>query len=136
MGRRLGKVTPKHAEARATELPASIATEATEFEFFAALRTGGYDHLEFTPSDGGATEHWLACGDGSWVCHTTGADGSYSARQGGPSRLWSRIESAYDEWHRLGKPSRERFGFRVDRDGNHTVWLDSPDSTRTWPLGG
>lgn len=123
-------------DTRATSLPAKIITqEAYPFEFFAALTLpgGGWNHLTFTPSNGSATETWLAQGDGSWVCHTTAADGAHAIRQGGSTRLWDQVESAYKQWHQTDRPCRDRFGLTID-NGHHTIWLDSPDSQRRWVL--
>lgn len=119
---------------RTTELAAEVATGSDPFEFFAALRVGGYDHMSFTPNGDGPTEIWLADGHSSWVCHTT-TDGTHTARQGGPARLWDRIETAYLEWQQLGQPARQRFGLTV-HDGQHTVWLDQQDGPHRWNLTG
>lgn len=118
---------------RTTEFPVEIATGTNPFEFFAALRVGGYDHMSFIPSNGGPTEVWLANGHDSWACHTT-TDGTHIVRQGGPIRLWDRIEQAHNEWERLGQPVRQRFGLTVQRNGTHTVWLDQPTGPRWWSL--
>ena len=121
-------------ETRETALPATIATERNEpFEFFAALSAGGYDWLDFTPSDGSPIETWLTQPNGSWVCHVTHPDGRHFVRQGGPQRLWDHIETAYREWQRLGRPGRQRFGLTV-RAGRQTVWLDHPDGPHHWEL--
>lgn len=125
-----------HGEQRHTSLPADIVTdEASPFEFFAALTLpgGGWDYLVFVPDDGSPPETWIAQGDGSWVCHTTGTEGTHTVCQGGPTRLWNRIETAYQEWHRLGQPAREQFGLTV-HNGRHTVWLDHPDGPHQWEL--
>jgi methyltransferase of ATP-grasp peptide maturase system len=92
---------------RLTTLPADLITdEANPFEFFAALTLpgGGWNHLTFIPSNGDPTETWIAQGDGSWVCHTTGTDGTHTVRQGGPIPLWDRVEAAYHHWHHIGHP--------------------------------
>ncbi|MGQ0715990.1 MAG: ATP-grasp peptide maturase system methyltransferase [Pseudonocardiales bacterium] len=123
-------------DTRHTSLPADIITrEANPFEFFAALTLpgGGWNHLIFTPSNGDAAETWLAQGDGSWVCHTTTADGTHAIRQGGPIRLWDQVERAYKQWHQTGRPTRDRFGLTID-NCRHTIWLDSPDSRHQWML--
>lgn len=121
-------------ETRTTPLAHNIAIDdAQPFEFFAALLTGGYDHLTFTPNTGGLTETWIAHTDGSWVCHTTDTHGVHHVRQGGPRRFWDQIENLYAQWQDLGRPGRNRFGLTVTpRD--HTIWLDSPTSGQTWPL--
>ncbi|MGH3921498.1 MAG: hypothetical protein ACRDTT_01255 [Pseudonocardiaceae bacterium] len=96
---------------------------------------GGWDHMTFIPDDGGPTETWLGQQDGSWTCHTTTIDGTHIIRQGGPHRLWDAIEHAHQEWQQLGQPTRECFGLTVEH-GQHTLWLDEPNSRCMWPLGG
>lgn len=121
---------------RRSILPADIITQETSpVEFFAALTNigGGWNYLTFTPTNGGPTETWIAQGDGSWVCHTSTADGTHSVRQGGPTRLWDQVESAYRQWCQIGRPTRERFGLTIDH-GQHTIWLDDPDGPHQWPL--
>ncbi|MGH3885300.1 MAG: ATP-grasp peptide maturase system methyltransferase [Pseudonocardiaceae bacterium] len=121
---------------RHTGLPAGIITqEDNPFEFFAALTVpgSGWNHLTFTPSNGDPTETWLAQEDGSWVCHTTTADASHTIRQGGPARLWDQVEAVYQQWHQIGRPTRDRFGLTVDND-RHTMWLDCPGSPHQWAL--
>ncbi|MGH3839710.1 MAG: hypothetical protein ACRDSF_29000 [Pseudonocardiaceae bacterium] len=123
-------------DTRHTSLPVDIITqEANPFEFFAALTLpgGGWNHLIFTPSNGDPAETWLAQGDGSWACHTTTAGGTHAIRQGGPTRLWDQVENAYKQWHQTGRPTRDRFGLTID-NGQHTLWLDSPDSQHQWVL--
>lgn len=130
----LRAVTDEQGDERATPLAPELATDDAEpFEFFSALFTGGYDYLTFTPSAGGPTETWIAHADGSWVCHTTDTGGTHRVRQGGPNRLWDRIEQLHQQWHDLGTPQRQRFGLTVTPDA-HTVWLDNPSYGRTWAL--
>jgi methyltransferase of ATP-grasp peptide maturase system len=128
------EIPDQQGEERTTTLAREVATDdAGPFEFFGALFTGGYDYLTFTPSVGGPTETWLAHADGSWVCHTTDTEGSHRVRQGGPQRLWDRIEDLHQQWNDLGRPDRRRFGLTATQEG-HTVWLDHPESGYTWPL--
>ncbi|WP_309117556.1 hypothetical protein [Saccharothrix sp.] len=43
----------------------------------------------------------------------------------GPRRLWDEVVAAYDWWHEVGEPGRERFCLTVLADtGEHQVWLD------------
>lgn len=114
----------------------AVTDEADPFAFFAALFTGGYDQMSFTPNDGGQTETWIALPppDGAWVCHTTDSDGNHHVRQGGPQRLWDRLEHLHARWTQLGRPERDRFGLTVTLDGQHTVWLDAPDGQHRWHL--
>lgn len=123
-------------EKRKTSLPADIISdEASPFEFFAALTVPGcgWDHFVFVPDNGDPVETWIAQGDGSWVRHTTGKDGTHTVWQGGPSQLWDRIETAHQQWHQLGQPARERFGLTV-HNRRHTIWLDHPDGPHQWHL--
>jgi protein-L-isoaspartate(D-aspartate) O-methyltransferase len=124
------------SDQRFTTLPTDVITdEANPFEFFAALTLpgGGWNHLAFIPDNGGPTETWIAQGDSSWVCHTTGTDGTHTVRQGGPLPLWDRVETAYHHWREIGEPTRDRFGLTVHH-GQHTLWLDHPDSSLRWEL--
>lgn len=101
----------------------ALTDEASPFEFFAALTVagGGWDHLGLVPDNGDPAEPWIARGDGSWLCHTTGTDGTHTIWQGGPSRLWDRIETAHQQWHQLGQPARERFGLTIRQRTTHDL---------------
>ncbi len=116
-------------------LPDLITQDSSPFQFFAALIVpgGGWNYLTFIPSNGGPVETWLAQEDGSWVCHTTTAGGAHTVRQGGPTRLWDHVETAYHQWHKIGQPTRDRFGLAI-HDEQHTVWLDHLDSPHQWTL--
>ncbi|MFD2419607.1 methyltransferase domain-containing protein [Amycolatopsis pigmentata] len=133
----LGKaLDDKTGSTRETALPVTVAANAQEpFEFFAALLTGGYAWLEFTPSDGGPRQTVLAHRDGSWVNHTaTGGDQApCTVRQGGPRLLWDEIERLHEQWTELGRPVRERFGLTV-AGGEHVLWLDDPQGPHRWTL--
>lgn len=133
---RVFRAVAGEGDQRSTSLPAGIITdEANPFEFFAALTLpgGGWNHLIFIPRNGGSTETWIAQGGGSWVCHTAGADGVHTVRQGGKISLWDRVEMAHHQWRHLGEPTRDRFGLTVHR-GRHTIWLDHPDGPHQWEL--
>ena len=54
--------------------------------------------------------------------------------QGGPRLMRDEIEYLFETWCGLGAPNREHLGLTVTVDGRHTLWLDSPDSGRTWEL--
>jgi protein-L-isoaspartate O-methyltransferase len=68
--------------------------------------------------------------DRSWV--VVYLDGTQVV-QGGPRRLWDRIEEFYEFLDHNGRPERERFGLTVRPDGSQFVWLDSPEQHR-WEL--
>lgn len=121
---------------RHTDLSAAVVTDQPgSFESFAALTLpgGGWDHLGFTPDNGDPPETWIAQHDGSWACHTTEPNGTYTVRQGGPTRLWDQFETAHRHWSQLGRPSRDRLGLTI-HDTRHTVWLDHPDSPHHWGI--
>ena len=70
--------------------------------------------------------------DRSWVrVHVDG----HAVVQGGPRRLWDRIEDLYGLLDRLGRPPRARFGITVRPDGSQYLWLDSPESEHQWEIG-
>jgi hypothetical protein len=54
--------------------------------------------------------------------------------QSGPRRLWDDIETIRRTWRSLDKPPRERFGVTVTPH-RQAIWLDTPDSAHTWPIG-
>ncbi len=74
---------------------------------------------------------WLDPQDRSWAVLNHGQD---VVTQGGPRRLWDRVEELYDQWCQLGAPNRERFGLTVLPDGCHWLWLDEPGSTNRWDV--
>jgi methyltransferase of ATP-grasp peptide maturase system len=126
------EVDDEDGTAHETELPAdSIRT--TGFEFFAALMVGGTDSMEFVPSNDAPSQTWIAQPDGSWAYHTTQPDGTHVVHEGGPTRIWNRVERAYQLWNELGNPARERFGLTATAN-ELIVWLDDPRSAHRWAL--
>lgn len=125
----LATVGDHDTDTRETGLPVDQVTNAAAFEFFAALVTGGFDTLGFTPNNGGPPETWLTQRDGTWACHTTHPNGTQIVRQGGPSRLWDDIETARSTWQQLGQPARSRFGISVTPQ-KQWIWLDTPGQRR------
>ena len=69
--------------------------------------------------------------DDSWVRFPSGTG---RVQQAGPRRLWDLVESLFERWCRLGAPNRERFGLTVTPAGEHTLWLDRPDSEHRWAV--
>ena len=53
--------------------------------------------------------------------------------EGGPRRLWSEIEDAYEDWSDLGRATRERFGMTFTVGRRH-VWLDRSGSDHSWEV--
>ncbi|MEU5958279.1 methyltransferase domain-containing protein [Streptomyces sp. NPDC047525] len=48
--------------------------------------------------------------------------------QRGPRQVWDEVCTAWNWWHRQGRPRRTRFGVTADRTGHCRSWLDSPDT--------
>lgn len=67
--------------------------------------------------------------------HTT----EFTVTQAGPRHLWNEIAGAYASWTNNGRPGVGRYGLTVHADGEHTLWLDSPDhpfvDDRVFPPG-
>lgn len=61
----------------------------------------------------------------SWASLTAGTD-EHEVTQYGPRRLWDELEAAYDWWVDAGRPSSDRFGLTVTRQGQ-SFWLDHPE---------
>src|SRR5207249_2070892 len=102
------KVRGSKASARPTELSATqLLRPAERFEFFAGL---ALPHV--VAWSAGRGETWLAHPDGSWASYAR-----HGVCQGGPRRLWSIAEAAYQQWLRLDRPPRERFGLTVGPAG-------------------
>ncbi|GAA3012099.1 methyltransferase domain-containing protein [Actinokineospora diospyrosa] len=115
-----------------TTLPATPWTHLVPW-FLAQVGMPGEVSVGYTGLAGGRPE-WstLSAADGSWAwARITGAR---EIRQGGPVRLWDRVEAAHDEWETLGCPDWDRLGLSVTPDGLHRVWLDEPDSGHEWVL--
>jgi Protein-L-isoaspartate carboxylmethyltransferase len=68
--------------------------------------------------------------DGSWAeVHTADPGGEQYVRQGGPERLWDRIEEAYGLWEEKGRPDWSHFSFEARPDGQIIALED-----RRWRL--
>ncbi|XVV02732.1 methyltransferase domain-containing protein [Actinosynnema sp. CA-248983] len=89
-------------------------------------------------TDSGPEWATLSASDGSWAWARMRSDGLgpevREVRQGGPVRLWDRVEVAYEAWEKLGRPDWDRLGLTVTGDGLHRVWLDDPDGDHAWRL--
>jgi len=100
------------------------------FEFFAGLALPEVTPAFTDPAGSTATD--LVHADGSWTRHES-RDGEHLVTQGGPRRLWDRLEAAHRQWRQLGEPDRDRFGLTVTPEYQE-FWLDFPDSAHRWPL--
>ncbi len=72
--------------------------------------------------------------DLSWARIMIHSSGQCDVAQGGPQRLWDRVEEAHERWLAVGKPERDRYGMTISPDGHHYVWLDGPDAHDMWKL--
>jgi methyltransferase of ATP-grasp peptide maturase system len=85
-------------------------------------------------TDGKPTATSITTDDGCWAEVTlTATDGVYQVAEAGPRPVWRTIERAHALWGTLNHPGWDRFGLTVTEDHQH-VWLDTPTSSRTWPL--
>lgn len=66
---------------------------------------------------------------------TPNPDKSWMVVQRGGHRLWDTVEHALNHWRKLDCPNRTRYGITALDDTSHQyVWLDHPDSERSWPM--
>ncbi|MGQ0717248.1 MAG: methyltransferase domain-containing protein [Pseudonocardiales bacterium] len=81
----------------------------------------------FWPVIGDGTE--LLCvqaRDGAWAeADVIARHGQHAVTQGGPRRIWDRVEHVTKLWFQLGRPSADRFGLTVTTD-QQRLWLDTP----------
>ena len=73
--------------------------------------------------------------DGSWceLDRDPGPDSRYRLRFGGPEPLWDRVETAWKQWIRHGRPAWSQFGLTATPE-HQIIWLADPDSGPSWPL--
>jgi methyltransferase of ATP-grasp peptide maturase system len=119
----------EHGPGTSVDMPmAPIISPPSRFEFFAGLELPGASSL----CSGDPDTAWLVHPDGSWARHTDTGDG-FRVWQGGPRRLWDRVEDAYTRWRELGQPERADFGITVSPEVQE-FWLGSPEGPLRWPL--
>lgn len=110
---------------RPTDVPPEALSDGHPAAFYLSLRCPQpYRVIQFTPDDGSTgTQTWgLGTDSSKFVLIQTG--GTTKATATGP--LWAALETAYTEWHELGRPERDRFG--VTASEQQWVWLDDPDN--------
>ncbi len=64
--------------------------------------------------------------DLSWA-RVEESDNGPVVAQGGPQRLWDRLEEADTLWTEGGRPGFERYGLTIDGEGRQRLWLDPPE---------
>lgn len=73
----------------------------------------------------------LYAGDGSWAQLS---DDATTVTQGGPRRLWDRVETLAGVWQQLGSPHTDRYGVTVSSGGRKVFWLDTPATALPEPI--
>jgi protein-L-isoaspartate(D-aspartate) O-methyltransferase len=111
---------------RTTDLPSSICYD-NDFRFFLDLSIRDLAHGY---RDGDLYNLTISTPDGSHAHVTPEGD----LTQSGPRRLWDDIETIHQTWRALDSPPRERFGLTVTPQ-RQAIWLDTPNSAHTWPVG-
>lgn len=122
LGSQIAEIASAVAPARSTELDESIWFDS-DFRFIQALAVPG---LRFLTKLAGSGIAIFTVPDGSWARIDRGA-----VSQGGPQKIWDRLEVAYQRWAEHGRPSREQFSLSIRPDVQH-VRLDGTDAS--WQL--
>lgn len=101
-------------------------------EFWWRLAEPSIYHCTLLPD--GEVVHCLVDADtDSWArIHAQGS--TVTVTQGGPRRIWHAVTTACRRWDSAGRPTHDHLGLTVDRNGTHTLWIDTPDRPHTWPL--
>ncbi len=114
-------------DSRPVSIPREIDDE--EFSFFLRLTTPGLSRvLGILNDEAGERCHWLANPDTRSWARATVRDGQGSVTQGGSRRLWDELEKAHACWGDAGRPVHDRLGLAVTLDGQHQLWVDTPQN--------
>ncbi len=133
--------TPRPRRAAGQPQSATTAVDPaeldTEFRFLAQLffPSGIVQSLTPSPDLTRPIATCLVTPDGSWceVDRDPGPDGSYPLTFGGPQPLWDRVQAAWQQWTRHGRPAWSQFGLTATPE-HHTIWLSDPASGPSWLL--
>ncbi|QDY77492.1 ATP-grasp peptide maturase system methyltransferase [Streptomyces qinzhouensis] len=103
-------------------------------QFLAQLAVPDAQYLGTSIDGGPVLDHVIDTHDGSFATLVPdGGDGAFRVRQGGPARLWDRIEASINVWSRAGSPPQTAFTLTVTPAGQF-VTLDTPDGRQRWRL--
>jgi protein-L-isoaspartate(D-aspartate) O-methyltransferase len=132
----VGDITPRDTDDGAYETGVtSLSPEVLDmraFAFLAWLATQDA-RLYWADLDDGRRLTCLIGMDGSW-CEVYPEDGGKrQVDQGGPRRLWSMIEQAYQFWIEHERPDWSSFGVTIDGD-EQPVWFETPSQITPWRL--
>ncbi|MGH3326253.1 MAG: methyltransferase domain-containing protein [Streptomycetales bacterium] len=117
-------------DARPTELSSQHTIWNNDFRFYLSLHAPELAFGRHGPTLDHATVYHP---DGSTARLDPTDSGPSLVTQAGPRRLWDQLESTHKTWEHLGKPSRERYRIILTPQ-RQSIWLDHPDSGRTWQL--
>lgn len=132
--------TPRPARTGAAPTTRTTAVDPAQldggarFPFLAQLHLPPGVFRSIWRSDNGDTITELRAPDGSWsqVTREPDADDRYRAREAGPTPLWAKVETAWEQWTDLGAPEWHEFGLTATPT-THQIWLGDPDGP-AWPL--
>ncbi|WDZ91325.1 ATP-grasp peptide maturase system methyltransferase [Nocardiopsis sp. HUAS JQ3] len=120
-------------ERSTTTLNPALVRGEPAMAFLAQLATTDADTVVRTAVTG-ADFLFMEGADGAWAEIDMDADeGRYPVVQGGPRRLWTRVEEAQRWWLANGQPDWSAFGVTVTPGDQH-VWFGSAESDQRWPL--
>jgi protein-L-isoaspartate(D-aspartate) O-methyltransferase len=136
-GQVLGFEGPRIAHEGNTDVdPQAVTAAGPDLLFFLHLHLPGL-HVGTADRDHGSVATVTANGSYAEVDLDPASPGRWVTRQRGRRRLWDTVEHAMARWHRLSRPSRQRFGLTaLDDTDRQYVWLDDPDGPHCWPCAG
>lgn len=120
----VGHVMKAKGRIRKINLPSGLNTPGPQF--LASLAQPSV--VDFTLTDNEGTQMHCIYDEptGSWARLTFLDVRVAQLEYDGPRDLWAERAPLLTHWVLNGRPKPERYGLTVDRDGSHTLWLDSP----------
>ncbi|MFC9050264.1 ATP-grasp peptide maturase system methyltransferase [Streptomyces anthocyanicus] len=119
---------PPRSARHAPERLTAATEEAFHLRF---LAQGAVPDAQLVTVDG--APHLIDVVSGS-VATLTPDSGAWSVREGGPLKLWSRIEGLIDAFDAAGRPGPETFTLRVDDDGQRLLHARLPQLRLPQPV--
>ncbi|MEV5412600.1 ATP-grasp peptide maturase system methyltransferase [Thermopolyspora sp. NPDC052614] len=101
--------------------------------FLAQLAAPYVQYLSLMPDGGDWPQYVLrdsASGAYAWLIHR---GSTWMTLQGGPTRLWDRIEQTFLAWQDAGSPPQQEFTIEVTPTAQ-TIRLDAPTGQLSWTL--
>lgn len=108
-------------DTRPSKLPGPITDDGPAWTHLADLLVPDVARTDITRDTG--TVQWLVHPDGSWAYYDTATG---NVEQGGPQRLWDRLEHIHNLWTSNSRPGRDKIGITAISGGDQHVWLDEP----------